>query len=447
MTHMAAKKSKFKVIFSLFLVFAINSCTTMSDYDFSKIDSNLERGKYTEVSSELEKYKNRIYASRGELLYLLDTGILQHFSGETAESNKNLSEAEKLIEKYAAVSVMQNIASFASNDMAMDYSGEEFEDIYTNVFMSLNYVREKNLEDAMVEIRRFDNKLKLMKSKYEKQVAAANKNDAGVTVEKVSVQFSDSAFARYLSMILYRTDGDISNAEVDLRFLKEAFQSQSGIYNFAVPSFIDEELDVPRDKARLDVLGFYGKAPVKVENITRVYIPELSIWYKLSLPQMVRRTSAVTAISVTAKSISTGKSYTRRLEKLESIENIAIDTFQQRLSIVKAKSIGRALTRAASNAFLDAGANVTEKDDPGLSALFTIIGLASKIHTEAVEKADTRSARYFPGNVAVSGMTLEPGDYEVTMQFFSGNTPFKTTSQTISLKSGALNLIEGECFW
>ena len=96
---MAAGKTKFKVIFSLFVIFAVNSCATMSDYDFSRADSNLENGDYFKVCEELEKYKDRIYSSSGEVLYLLDSGILRHFSGDTELSNKNLSEAEKLIEK------------------------------------------------------------------------------------------------------------------------------------------------------------------------------------------------------------------------------------------------------------------------------------------------------------------------------------------------------------
>ena len=446
LTHMAAKKTKFKVIFSLFAVFSLGSCTTMSDYDFSRIDANFGRGDYSSVSAELEKHKSRIYSSRGELLYLLDNGILHHFGGDTARSNEALSEAEKLIEKYAAVSVMQSAASLAANDTVMDYPGEDFEDIYTNIFMSLNYLKENNHEDAMVEIRRFDNKLKLMQSKYEQQVAVANGNGSGVTVEKVSAQFSNSAFARYLSMLLYRADGDMPNAELDLRFLREAFQSQSGIYDFAVPSFLDEELSVPRGMARLNVVGFYGKAPVKVENVTRVYVPELSVWYKLSLPQMARRASAVTHVSVSARNLETGTVHTRRLEKMESIENIAVDTFARRLSLVKAKSVARAVARAASNAFFDVGAAATEGDEPALSAIFTIIGLAAKIHTEAAERADTRSARYFPGSVAVSGMTLEPGDYEVTTQFFGANAALKTVKERVTLKSGALNLVESECF-
>lgn len=442
---MAAGKTKFKVIFSLFVIFAVNSCATMSDYDFSRADSNLENGDYFKVCEELEKYKDRIYSSSGEVLYLLDSGILRHFSGDTELSNKNLSEAEKLIEKYSAVSVMQSIASFASNDNVMDYSGEEFEDIYTNIFMSLNYLKEKNLEDAMVEIRRFDNKLKLMKLKYEKQVESANRND-GVSVEKVSVKFSNSAFARYLSMLLYRTDKDLSNAQVDLKFIKDAFQSQQTIYDFAIPSVIDEEVSVPKEKARLNVIAFYGKSPVKIENVTRVYIPELSIWYKVSLPQMTRRSSCVNAIYVSAKQLSTGKTYTRRLEKIESIENIAVDTFARRLSIIKAKSIARALTRAAGNAAVDVGADLTEKDEPALSLLFTIIGFVSKIHTEVAERADTRTSHYIPGNIAVSGLTLDPGEYEVTLHFLSGDRPVKTLSEQVTLRNGALNLMEGECF-
>ena len=78
-------------------------------------------------------------------------------------------------------------------------------------------------EDAMVEVRRFDNKMKLLKQHYEQEIEKTNQNSQGVSVDKVSIAFSDSALARWLSMIMYRSDGDEGNAEVDQRFIGEAF--------------------------------------------------------------------------------------------------------------------------------------------------------------------------------------------------------------------------------
>lgn len=423
-----------------------SSCTSMADYDFSKIDSNLAAGNYPKVKEELEKSKTRIYSENDKLLALLDNGIINHFGGDFSESNSNLSEAEILMEKYSSINLLQGAASLVSNDLVMNYSGEDFEDIYTNIFMALNYLKLENFEDAMVEIRRFDNKLKSLKVKYEKLVKETNNSSSGTQVKTVSIKFSDSALARFLSLLIYRADGDMGNAEVDLKYIKNAFSTQSSIYNFQIPKCIDEELSVPRGMARLNVLSFYGKAPVKQEIITRLYDQRSAIWYKLALPQMVRRPSSINAINITARNISTGKTYSRNLEQLESIENIAEDTFQQHLSIISAKSIARAVSRAISNAALDISSEKTHRDGENeLSALLTIIGMVSKIHTEIAERADVRCSRYFPGNAAITGITLEPGNYDISITYKSGNSIEKTERMSMKIHEKGLNLLETEC--
>ena len=443
---MKLKSFLFGSFIAFFSSMLISSCMTMADYDFSKVDSNISNGKYSEAQTELQKYAKRIYSSKDNLLFLLDNGILDHFRNDTQSSNKNLSQAEQLIEKYSAISVMQNVGSYFQNDLVMDYAGEDYEDIYTNIFMSLNYIRQNNIQESMVEIRRFDNKLKLLKSKYEKQVKAANNNSSGVQVEVVSSQFSNSALARYLSMLLYRTDGDLGNAEVDLKYLKSAFETQPSLYNFSLPSTVDEEIAVPEGMGRLNILGFYGKAPTKYEVASRFYSAAGKIWYKIALPAMQKRGTAITSIQVAARNSETGEIYSKNLEKLESIENIALDTFNQHLSVITARTMVRTIAKAVNSASLDiAAAESDKKGEDDLSAIFSILSIFSKIHTEASERADTRSCRYFPANAAVSGLTLPPGKYDVIINFHSGAAIAKTVKRTVQVKSGRLNLIETEC--
>ena len=431
---------------AVFLAFVSASCATMADYDFSSVDGNLGNGNYEAVQKELEKNGGKIYSSHDSLLRLLDGGILNHYAGDFSESNRKLSESEALFEKFSARSVSQTVASFMTNDLAMDYSGEDFENIYANIFMALNYIQQGNEEDAMVEVRRFDNKLKVLKSKYEKEVQSANSKQKadGVKIEKVSIKFSDSALARYLSMLLYRSGGDISNAQVDLKYLKSAFGSQKTLYDFPVPSTVDGEVGVPKNQARINLIALYGKSPVKVESVTRVYYPYAGIWYKLALPQIKKRGSEITKIDFTVS--GSGGNFTGNLEKIESIENIAQDTFSQRLSVITAKSLARSIARAATSGTMDALSDKAAADENyGASLLFALAGLASKIHTEAAERADTRSSRYFPASAAVSGITVPPGEYSVQVRFWSGNRLVRSEIRQIDARAGKINLVESEC--
>ena len=144
-----------------------------------------------------------------QVLYNLDAGLLSHYAGDWNQSNKNFSAAEGLIEEYYSKSISQGVSSYFVNDMVVDYAGEDYEDIYTNFFMALNYIQLGNLEDAMVEIRRFDNKQKLLSTKYDSQIEYAE-SELGSGYSSVSVQFQNSAAARYLSMLMYHLSrGDV----------------------------------------------------------------------------------------------------------------------------------------------------------------------------------------------------------------------------------------------
>ncbi len=417
------------------------SCASVADYDFTKINSNLSIGNYAAVEEEIESNAKKMYSSHDDVLSELDMGLLEHYSGNFPESNEHLSEAEKLIDKYSSRSISQTVTSALTNDLAQDYSGEPFEDIYTNLFMSLNYVALDELDDALVEVRRFDNKVKVLKSKFEYEIQKAENEKA--SVEKVSTEFSDSALARWLSMLLYRTDGDKSNAAVDLKMLRSAFQSQKTLYNFSPPSNLDDELSVPKNMARLNVLAFFGRAPIKIEEITRVPSTVAGSWFKLALPTLKKINSEITSVKVTAKNDSTQETYSLNAEKIESLENISADTFLQRRAVIKAKAIARAIARTATTTTMDVLAAKT--DNEGLAALFSVAGLFSRAYTEAVERADVRTSRYFPATASVCGITVNEGLYNVTVDFYSGNRIVFSETQQIDVQKNALNLIESTC--
>lgn len=421
-------------------------CLTMADYNYSRIDSNLKSGKYGDIKTELQENSSFIYSSKDEVLENLDNGVISHFNREFSESNRSLEKAERLMKKYAGEDFAQTITALVTNDNSLNYKGEDFEDLYASIFMSLNYAHLGKNEDAMVEVRRFDNKMKLLKQHYEQEIEKTNQNSQGVSVDKVSIAFSDSALARWLSMIMYRSDGDEGNAEVDQRFIGEAFKKQSGLYNFAVPQSIQDDARIPaKGKGRLNVIAFSGRAPVKKENTIRVPFG-LSNWYKLSLPSMDKRKSEITHISLTAVNSVTGETVSTGLEKIESIENIAIDTFQQNYSILLSRALIRSIARTAVSTGLD---QVQSDDriasDFGAQLLISSMQLMTLIYTESVERADVRTSRYFPATASVTGITLDEGHWNVTVNYYNGRKLLFSEAQTLTVKNRGLNLVESAC--
>ena len=117
---------------------------TLADYDFSAINYSLYEQNYEGAYNLVEADKKILYGDKGQVLYDLDRGILSHYGKEYLRSNEELSGAEQGIYDLYATSVTQTINSFLLNDTVVDYSGEVYEDIYTNLFMALNYIHLDN---------------------------------------------------------------------------------------------------------------------------------------------------------------------------------------------------------------------------------------------------------------------------------------------------------------
>ena len=85
-------------------------------------------------SSELERKADALYSSKDAVLYNLDSEMLHYYKGDYNTAIERLSTAEVLIDECFTKSMAQNTAAFLTNDSAPDYAGENYEDIYLNLF-------------------------------------------------------------------------------------------------------------------------------------------------------------------------------------------------------------------------------------------------------------------------------------------------------------------------
>ncbi len=423
-------------------IFLITSCVTVADYNFHNIDKAISINDFESVHFELENPNGLLYTSKDSVLENLDKGIISHYAGEYQRSNQELEKAEKLMEKFHAASVTQAIGSMMVNDTVMDYAGDPYEDIYTNIFMALNYMQMNNFEDAFVEIRRMDNKLKGLSVKYKKEIdkQKLSLKENSTSVPKGDIKFHNSAFARYLSMLMYRSEGDYDNAEVDYKYIQQAFKLQASLYDFTVPECIAEDFKKPSE-ARLNVVCFGGRAPLKHEEMLPLFA--VDGFYRIAMPIMLPRETVVSGAKITATNVETGAVYTTNSEKLESIQNIAMDTYNGKYSVIAARTIGRMVARLTTTIALDVAADNVE--DPGLSLLFSLAGLVSKVNMFASERADVRTSRYFPNNVYVAGLDLPAGTYDVKVQYLNKKRHIESETFRKTIKAADLNLIESYC--
>jgi hypothetical protein len=416
------------------------SCATGS---FARVDRALERGNYSEGAALIEEEKSSHYTSRDQILYYLDKGLLSHYAGNYGDSSRLLEEGERAIEAAFTKSITMEIGAYLLNDTTREYSGEDYEDIYINSFNALNYYHRGSIEDALVEIRRMNNKTRYLSVKYglilsNLQKKALEESTVIPANPDAASKFTDSALARYLGMLFYRGTGRYDDARIDRDQLRVAFANSPNVYAYPAPSSVEDELEIPEGMARLNVLGFSGLSPIKEEETLRIPIPN-SRWIKIALPNMVYRNSDIGSIEVV---FDDGRRF--GLELLEDIEAVARETFKEKKNVIYMKTVIRAVLKGATSSALDIAASETG-GETGL--VLGVLSFASQIFAEVSEQADLRISRYFPAKAWVGGINLAPGVYSFRVHYYSrsGKEIASFRYENMHIRERVLNLAEAIC--
>lgn len=409
---------------------------------------------------EVAKDKNK-YAEKDRLLYFIDAGMLNHYAQDFDASNSKLHLAEESAEELFTKSVSRAAASFLLNDNVLEYAGEDYEILYTNLIKALNYVALGQFDEAFVEIRRANLKLDLLEQKYadaavELQRGSPDDTDrVEIDYNIDKVHFHNDAFGRYLSMHMYAADGKMDDARIDHYLLGQAFHSQPHIYNFAVP----EMKYYSKDRAILSVVGLVGLAPVKEALNLRIrtdkdldlvqvlyddpqnkgaeygHLPvkvKADYYFKFAIPKIVPRPSLVSSIRVFANGELVGE-----LQLLEDVGKVAEETFAAKKSLIYIRSVARAIAKG-----LTAHKLKKKVDTGGLGGWLK--KAAIDVGTDVIENADLRSSQFLPGMIYVGDFEIEPGTYDLTIEFYltDGSLAGETTYSGYEVVKGGLNLIE-----
>jgi len=215
---------------------------------------------YNRALSEIE------YEVKGpevdRLLALLDEGMILHAAGRYHESIGVLAEAGRLSQQLDVVSISEEAKTLISNERERAYRGEDFEKLMISVLQALNYAELGQDEDALVEVRRVNERLRKM-----------------IVDEKKP--YEQLAIARYLGGVLWEDQGELDSAFIDyqaaqklqpnlgplaeplIRLARETGRDEA--YRELKQEYPDV-LDTPlgKDQGQLVVVVEAGLSPIKI---------------------------------------------------------------------------------------------------------------------------------------------------------------------------------------
>jgi len=445
----------------------ICGCASSAAYknQFEGVEEKLRAHDYEAVITGIEESKAHCYKEKDKILYYLDVGLLTHFAGRWRESNILLEEAERRIEEAYTRSVSRAAGSMLLNDNVLEYAGEAHEDLYLNIFKALNYAKLGESDNAMVEVRRIGRKLDMLEDKNAK--FAKEYSRSKYSTKQLATghhRFHDSALARYLSLLMYRANGNTDDARIDLARINRVWRTCGEIYTFRMPSLATVLSRPPDGYAKLNVISFIGRLPDKLARtmyintqprlITvtvvqqtggkkRTKVVERIPWtgsdtlppgvqMKFEVPYMKMRPSRVGSIRL----ILNGHNLAG-FNTIEPMDKVAYEIFKVKAPLIYFRSVIRTALKSIACA---AAVKELQSHKDGQMVPPALI----EMMFSATEHADLRVSQFFPASAGICEIDVPVGIYRVRAIYYdhAGKKIFDDNLGKINVKKGKLNLLE-----
>ena len=375
---------------------------------------------------------------RDRLLYLMELGNLARYAGLQSIAQSVLLQADRLSDNLRGTDLEQQAQSMVTSDLALDFRGADYEKVFINYCLASSYAESGNIEDAVVEARRVNEKLKEINTAYQR-----NPN-----------RYTDDAFVRYFMGVLYEMDGDYDDALISYRMALATYDSvYVEDYRLSAPTQL--KLDAMRlaeyngfeslistFETRWPELNWEGTGPsstmgeivavVELGSISSRRASDFTVYvddrvYSLALPvipEFARRriTGSITAGDETAP-----------LFLVEDLNGIARENLEDEAG----RNIARAAARLAVKAGLSSlGENITEQltDNENVSSG---VGLILSIIGAATEQADLRAWLTLPAQIQMCRLQVPPGSWPVTVSV-NGR---QYTHDTVTVRPGRISLV------
>ena len=320
-------------------------------------------------------------ASGGDqLVYLMDYGSALQICGDYKKSNSVFIQAEKLADENDITSVSRVTGATLMNEEMIQYKGDTFEKLFLNVSIALNYLQLGQLDDALVEVRKMNQKFVKLSSENKKN-------------------FELNSFSKYLSALIWEADKKYDDACIDFKdayFLDTNYRSvgadmlrtcwkahRPDEYKMLSKkmSATDDEIKNSKDynKTELVLIFMQGwgprKAPRPGDNISVSLVP-------------VYNTTTYLKAEINNKSFFS--------EPVYNVEQAAIKTLEDDYASLVARRIA---ARVAKEVL---ASQIRQKDGA--------LGTAAWLLMVAAERADLRQWSIFPKTFQVIRIPVTAGE-------------------------------------
>lgn len=464
---------KLSLLSLLFVFFFLAGCAS------TKVDLEAEKyfseGNYSASASVIQKSINK---KNPPIDKALDVAILNHYSKNYLQSSKDFNKTDRQMEDAYTKSISKSTGAASLNENISDYTGNVYEYLLINAFNSLNYYNMGEFDEALVEIRKIENKQKEYISKYgelalqdldvDTDTLTESAKTMNVNMREVYRQtprkpteddiYKDSAFAHYLAALMYIKDKS-GTPELHVR-------EYEAINRGIKCASLRDDLKIPSGMGRLDFVSLAGKiirrkegtvyfpsfaangTPIFLTSVTigDITIPAFRLKYVYPYVEadkngnLVKPSDSISSIKVT---LSDGSN--ARLNLIEWFDEAVQKDVALRARKDFIRSIFRSTTKKAAAV---TSAAVAIRATPEKFRSITEIAVTKALDAvDLAETADIRQCRYFPSFAAGGGFTLKPGVYSAKVEYFDTNENLVGTEtfENLEVTAGRPTIVESIC--
>lgn len=407
-------------------------CTSQMGYSPS-VKTSLDGQDFETALSRIE----RIDKNTSRLLYLCEKGLMLHYDNRYEESNAAFEEAEKLYDDLYTKSLSREVGSLFTSDNLIKYRGDQFETALIHYYKILNYKYLSDTEDALVECRRLNHRLKTF-------------SDSGDSV------YVDDPFLQYFTGMVYFDAGEFSDADVSFRAALGAYGRLENRYGLETPVslFCDladcaeaigdhdaaagyrdsvggcARLEREADSGTLNLFLECGYVSHKVEQniVLPIYqddaqslegdqfVDELAMRYgtpiestrkvdyllRVAIPVMVP--SEPPFMDAGVRVFVEDRAHRTRATIVENVDAMVFEAFQAKMDLIMLKTISRALAKYLAK--------------KGADSESQLAGWFVNLFNVSTEAADIRSWATLPQTIRMARLVLPEGTYDLELTLY-----------------------------
>jgi hypothetical protein len=358
----------------------------------------------------------------------MDRGLILHLAHRYQDSIKAFEAAKVKADDLYTRSISKGAATWLVNDYLQPYYGEDFERVLIHIFQSLNYAALGDVENALIEARQVDSKLRVINAQYPQGRQNVYREDG---------------FARFLMGIFYeegRTPQDLNDAFISYAQSVDIYEKfYLPNYHVRVPEILKANILTlakfmgPMDairyrskfnqfppvgladknkKAEVYLIQYNGLAPVKRPFDIPVPLPDGYIT-KFAFVRYEENISDIR--SSFFKAVTPDGKLSRAPSELgEDIRAIAIQDLESKRLRVLLKAGLRPLVKYGAERAIERQIEQGQGKTPAV--WFRVAGSLFNIFSE---QADLRGWQTLPAEIRIARLLLAPGTYHFSVENFN----------------------------